>query len=220
MGESQEYTLKRLDQWLVDRYNRYYTSEVEREVQSILRSSVKNIEHPFPVFPLDLEKLIVVFKKENQISAIQNFFSEAYSELETSVEESIENDYRFEGVPQDLVSNLRHIHDKAWKFVEFVDKVREKIKKVSPNYITNDDINQAFLEIFGEHKEYTESWIAYNNAINRNLQRIFADEKWMNELTKEELLDYIASRYLIDVAKYIMPYINEKLFGDLEQRVK
>lgn len=220
MGESQEYALRRLDQWLVDRYKKYYTSEVEREVQSRLKSFVKNTEHPFPVFPLDLEKLISIFKKENQINQTPNFFSEAYSELETSMEELIEDDYKLGNMSHDLVAQLKHTHDKAWKLVEFVDRVRQRKNEISPSDITDKDMDRAFLEIFGGHKGYTGWFIAYSDAINRNLQRIFADDEFMKELTKEEILHYIGAKYLLKLSKHIVPFINEKLFGDLEQRVK
>lgn len=230
MVESKEYALKKLDEWYVNRFRERYTDEVERKLCQDLETGpvnkIGNFEVPsefidaLQSLPGNLNLSIwksykfsdilpFILKKESWMPFIEKYFSQSYSTMEAAADGQDTDEFNIKNLHESVKNEyIEPIFKEFRKFKVFVDGVRKKTEEIFPNDLTDKDINNEFIKNFGGHKGFTEFAISYMNA----LPYLLDIQLRRGEISKEE---NDITLNILKAYKEVLPYINERLFGDL-----
>ncbi len=200
MEQPVEYVLERLDQWCLNRIEKHYTDEVQKEMQDHVS---EHLLHPF-VLPRGLGiKILEQYKREEQIEMARGYFSKTCTTLDSLLKSVSEE------IPEDLMETYVNPMVREYKRLkEFISKVREKCNEVFPDELEDEYINQAFLEVFGGHEGYAEFRIAIANTMP-----FLATLKVKQGLLPSGSDEYVKTVY--EATNKKAHYLSEKLFGDI-----
>ncbi|MBM3234525.1 hypothetical protein FJZ19_05540 [Candidatus Pacearchaeota archaeon] len=151
--KSREYVLKRLDEWYYTRYKRAFRKADAKNLEGIAMQALDSIKTTDLDFVEELRRQIPqMYSRNTLLKKSKIFFSGFYYQLETSMEadlsiipEGIRNEY-FQGVL-----------DVKRKLDDFVNCTRQKAEEVFPNELSDEHINEAFLQVFGGLEGYITS---------------------------------------------------------------
>lgn len=230
MIESKEYALKKLDEWYVNRFRERYTDETERrlcqDLETRLFNEIGNFEVPPEIIDalqslpgnLNLsiwksykfsDVLPFILKKESITPFIERYFSQTYATMEAAADGQDIDEFSVKNLHESVKNEyIEPIFKEFKKFKVFVDGVRKKAEEIFPHDLTDKDINNEFIKNFGGYKGFTEFAISYMDA----LPYLLEIQLRRGEISKEEnnVILNILKAY-----KEVVPYINERLFGDL-----
>lgn len=214
MIESREYALKRLDKWYADRFRKNYTEEVaEKIIGSLFTRMIKSGE-------IGLGKDLLStgsangYTREGSIKKAEKYFSQTYATLETIMDGGApESSVIKRMAPSVREEYVEPVLRAGKKLKDFVDRVRKKSGEIIPEDLSDDDINQAFLDVYGSHRGLTKFCFDYMNAIPLALNLAVI----RGELPKKA---FDVSVKFIEISKDALSYMNEMVFGDLGQDIK
>lgn len=128
-----DYTLKRLDEWYVNRFREKYTLDLEKEFQARVFEGVEEKQE-------FRETIETSLSRDAQIRDAEIYFSREYMHLD---------DLFNEGVPIDA----------AKKLIDFVKVVRQRSSELFPSVVLDGDISDCFKKIFHAPSDFANALI-------------------------------------------------------------
>ena len=209
MIKSREYVLERLDQWYADRFRRNYTDEVAAEVVKQFAKSVGDRKDAG--LELVLSGTLRKFSREEQIKEAQKYFSQAYATMEGIIEGLLPEEHTLAEIPKGVREEyIDPLLKQFERMQRFVGHVRDISDKDSGRAITDDIINQAFIDSFGSYEQFSKFIQAYMGAMP-----CFLDLMVIQGQIPKAVFDSVVD--FLEITKEKAPYLNEIIFGDLKR---
>ncbi len=188
-----------LDQWMADRFRRYYTTEVEKRILEWIGDGFekRGMPHQKDFF---FKGTYQRFTRQHQIEEGSQFFTKQYESLEDLA-----------SVPAD--PDLLCIAGPMRQMEQFLERVSSRMNSVGQISRTEmyKETEQIFLEVFGSPEGFANFLIQYSEAA-RHVYTIMCEEGALLEIERE------FRTTLLDIRREQMPYLMSQLFQDLEQQ--
>ena len=209
MIKSREYALERLDQWYADKFRRNYTNEVAAEFLNQITESIRDKMGESELESL-LNEVSRHFSREEEIKNAQKYFSQMYASMEAMEEGLSVDGHTIDEIPEaHREEYLDPLFKEFEKMGEFVRLVREVSNQDLSREVSDEDINKAFIDIFGDHKGLSKFYQKYIEGAKYYLSLVLRE----GEIQKEAFDRTISS---LEIAKEKAPYLNEIVFGDIK----
>ncbi|MBT4166189.1 hypothetical protein HOE04_04080 [archaeon] len=209
MIKSREYALERLDEWYADRFRNHYTDDVAIEMMGHVVASAKKINDEG--LESVLHSVLNGFSREEQIKDAERYFSQTYATMEAMVEGMSIGEFNLKEVPpgvkEEYFDPVLRQYEKLQRFVEQVRKISDQDLSME---ITEDDINQTFMDVMGGHEGFSEFSQTYIESFP-----ILFDLLTANGSMPRKLSDLAMT--LLNITKEKIPYMTEAVFGDLKR---
>lgn len=208
MVASREYVLQRLDKQYINKIKENFNPKLEQELNK--RVTEKLIEKR------DFSTLVIFniifpqfFSRKAQLNKAGTYFSEGYASLEALIEgskiegETIDNIP--EGVRNEYIEPLIKVSEKIG---DFVNKVRQKSDEITPRELTDKEINDAAIEVYGNINGLAKMYSAIGD-VSLQLMDIAYINQQIPKIIRKNMVK------IWDVWKDEMPYLLEHLFPDI-----
>lgn len=192
--------LCRLDAWYAGRVGQKYTTDVAKDV---LRLALRNTLDNDRIFDSlvragdsGLDELIDMYKVGEFVRDHQEAFSQFYETIDEVVVEG--GKYAPQG--KELQKKMQQLISELWE-------------KSPPSDVCNEDIDAAFVHVFGSYK-------GFNEIFDFLLESVYyaefshLDEESLEGMTVDEARDYGLALSECALRQPVY-FINEKVFGDL-----
>lgn len=180
MIDEMDYTLKRLDEWYMNRFREKYTSKIEEEFKKRVFECVEEKQE----FRGTIETSL---SRDSQIRDAEIYFSREYMHLE---------DLFNEGVPIGA----------AKKLIDFVNVVRQISSELFPSVVLDGDISDCFKKVFSTPSDFADALIGDIDANRFELEAEYGTQTgpqtWNMNLyinSLRENLPYLTERVFGDL---------------------
>lgn len=200
MTRSREYALERLDKWYADKFRINYTEDIAAKMREQLFESAKNKDDNIRN---EVARFAPLLSRENQIEIAEKYFSLSYASTEKLIEDLVNYKELPNGVKEEYVNPLIKQFD---RFKGFVEGVRQVSCQNLEREVTDNEINQVFINSFGGHEGFTDFMLKYMQALSYILDLDSRKGKISNSEFKE-IEDFL------EIARPPIKYAHEILFG-------
>jgi hypothetical protein len=213
MVESREYILKRLDTWYADRFRKHYTSEIsEKSFQLMHQSMVKEKNGKGLETLLFIEEL-GLWSPENQITYAESYFSQAYATMEHLIEEGRKGKNILgmvqPGVREEYIDPMM---DQFKLMQKFVEGMREVANKHMEREISDHEINESFIKVFGGKKGFNRFYNQYTKAVTYFMELAVGKGDISRDISEKIV-------HFCEASKESSDYLTDVIFPDIQEGI-
>jgi len=191
------------------RFRKNYTDELAVELVKQVMTSIRKKGDVKLGLELILTGAVRKLSREEQIKEAERYFTQAYPMIEVMIEGIPTEEYAADGISKGVREEyIEPLLEQYEKMKQFVESVRQIVNEDAERELTDKDIDQAFLDTFESHKGFSEFVNAYMGGMP-----CFFDLMVCRGEFPRAIADSAIS--LIEITKDSIPYLNERLFGDL-----
>lgn len=205
-------SLERLDAWYANKVKDKYTSEVAHTATELFLTDIGRSED------LDLTRIVhdvtvELLSRERQVQTAQTYFTQAFSTIERIQETFRSEELEVKGISAGVKEEyLDPLLERMVQMQQFIARVRDMAAQDFPKGIADNEMDKAFLDVFGGHEGFSEFTSTYSNA-----GLLFMDLLVQKGLMLQEGFNNVEV-VLRAANKRAIPYINSIIFGNLRKQ--